>query len=129
MCQTPFVTIGTRGDGSRRSPGRRKRNSDVTETLISSETQIPTLRATGPLAGIRVVEFAGLGPGPFASMMLADMGADVVTLTRGEQTQGLRGVIMMPGRREIACDLKEKACVADLLPLPDRADFLHGAYA
>src|SRR5947209_1815386 len=128
MCQTPFVTIGTRGDGSRRSPGRRKRNSDVTETLISSETQIPTLRATGPLAGIRVVEFAGLGPGPFASMMLADMGADVVTLTRGEQSQGLRGVIMMRGRRQIAFDLKDKACVADVLALLDGADVLLEGY-
>ena len=38
--------------------------------------------ASGPLAGFRIVEFAGIGPGPFACMMLADMGAEVVTLDR-----------------------------------------------
>ena len=38
--------------------------------------------STGPLAGFRLVEFAGIGPGPFACMMLADMGAEVVTLDR-----------------------------------------------
>ena len=39
-------------------------------------------RASGPLAGFRIVEFAGIGPGPFACMLLADMGAEVVTLDR-----------------------------------------------
>ena len=39
-------------------------------------------RTSGPLAGYRIVEFAGIGPGPFACMMLADMGAEVVTLDR-----------------------------------------------
>ena len=39
-------------------------------------------RASGPLAGFRIVEFAGIGPGPFACMMLADMGAEVGTLDR-----------------------------------------------
>ena len=37
---------------------------------------------SGPLAGLRVVEFAGLGPAPFACMLLSDMGADVVTVDR-----------------------------------------------
>src|ERR1044072_483813 len=114
------------GPGLRRDDG--KRNHDVTETLSSSETQIPTPRPTGPLAGIRIVEFAGLGPGPFASMMLADMGADVVTLMRGEQKQGLRGAIMMRGGRQIACDLKDKGCVADVLRLLEGADVLLEGY-
>src|SRR3954465_1886651 len=87
-----------------------------------------TSRASGPLAGIRIVEFAGLGPGPFASMMLADMGADVVTLMRGEQKQGLRGAIMMRGRRQIACDLKDKTCVTDVLRLLEGADVLVEGY-
>jgi alpha-methylacyl-CoA racemase len=85
-------------------------------------------RPSGPLAGIRIVEFAGLGPGPFASMMLADMGADVVTLTRGEQKQGLRGVIMMRGRRQIPADLKDKECAAQVLALLDGADALIEGY-
>jgi alpha-methylacyl-CoA racemase len=80
--------------------------------------------AGGPLAGARIVEFAGLGPGPFASMMLADMGADVVTLMRGEQKQGLRGAVMMRGRRQIIADLKDEACVAQVLELLDGADAL-----
>ena len=91
----------------------------MTDTLTSSTSEAASSRprAAGPLAGIRIVEFAGLGPGPFASMMLADMGADVVTLMRGEQKQGLRGAIMMRGRRQIACDLKDKQCVAQVLAL------------
>jgi alpha-methylacyl-CoA racemase len=46
---------------------------------MSTEKQT-TENKTGPLAGIRVVEFAGIGPGPFAAMLLADMGADVITI-------------------------------------------------
>src|SRR4051794_19169424 len=95
---------------------RQERKTLVSETLTASKPA-GTQSASGPLAGIRIVEFAGLGPGPFGSMMLADMGADVVTLMRGEQKQGLRGAIMMRGRRQIACDLKDKTCVADVLKL------------
>ena len=100
----------------------------MTDTLTSSEAPASRPRAAGPLAGIRIVEFAGLGPGPFASMMLADMGADVVTLMRGEQKQGLRGAIMMRGRRQIACDLKDKTCVAHVLQLLEGADVLIEGY-
>jgi alpha-methylacyl-CoA racemase len=96
----------------------------VSETPARSNPANPS----GPLAGIRIVEFAGLGPGPFASMMLADMGADVVTLMRGEQKQGLRGAIMMRGRRQIACDLKDKACAADVMTLLEGADVLLEGY-
>ena len=49
--------------------------------LDKPATQSAT-RTSGPLAGFRIVEFAGIGPGPFACMMLADMGAEVVTLDR-----------------------------------------------
>ena len=56
----------------------------MTDTLTSSEAPASKPRASGPLAGIRIVEFAGLGPGPFASMMLADMGADVVRVEKRE---------------------------------------------
>jgi alpha-methylacyl-CoA racemase len=98
------------------------------ETSPTPLTSLISQRPTGPLAGIRIVEFAGLGPGPFASMMLADMGADVVTLTRGEQKQGLRGTIMMRGRRQIPADLKDKACAAQVLTLLDGADALIEGY-
>src|SRR3954451_12737443 len=111
-----------------RPPNNERWIFDVTDTVTSSETPASARRAAGPLAGIRIVEFAGLGPGPFASMMLADMGADVVTLMRGEQSQGLRGAIMMRGRRQIACDLKDKACALQVLALLEGADALIEGY-
>ena len=61
-------------------------------------------------------------------MMLADMGADIVTLTRGEQKQGLRGSVMMRGRRQIAVNLKDKACVAQVLKLLEGAEVLLEGY-
>jgi len=97
-------------------------------TTSASQRPSAERRATGPLSGFRIVEFAGLGPGPFASMMLSDMGADVVTLTRGEQKQGLRGAVMMRGRRQIVCDLKDQTCVAQVLALLDGADALIEGY-
>jgi alpha-methylacyl-CoA racemase len=99
-----------------------------TVTAATQPQQAAKPRASGPLAGVRIVEFAGLGPGPFASMMLSDMGADVLTLTRGEQRQGLRGAVMMRGRRQITCDLKDQACVAQVLALLDGADALIEGY-
>ena len=48
-------------------------------------------RTGGPLAGVRIVEFAGIGPGPFACMMLADMGAELVTLGIPVDATGLAG--------------------------------------
>lgn len=98
------------------------------DTLTATTQPQQKPRASGPLAGVRIVEFAGLGPGPFASMMLSDMGADVVTLTRGEQKQGLRGGVMMRGRRQIVADLKDQACVAKVLALLDGADALIEGY-
>ncbi len=101
----------------------------MTDTATHSSAPAPTTARTGgPLSGFRIVEFAGLGPGPFASMMLADMGADVVTLTRGEQPQGLRGTVMMRGRRTIVTNLKDKATVAEVLTLLDGADALIEGY-
>jgi len=88
----------------------------------ASPSESPT--RTGPLAGFRIVEFAGLGPGPFAAMMLADMGADVVTLMRGEQPQGLRGRVMMRGRRKVIADLKDEQTRAATLDLLADADAL-----
>ena len=42
-------------------------------------------KASGPLTGVRIIEFLGIGPGPYACMLLSDMGADVVTLARKGQ--------------------------------------------
>ena len=48
----------------------------------------------GPLAGLKIIEVAGIGPGPFAAMMLSDMGADVIRVDRAANGRGRR-----PGRR------------------------------
>ncbi|HEY0531741.1 MAG TPA: CaiB/BaiF CoA-transferase family protein [Actinoplanes sp.] len=75
------------------------------------------------LAGIRVVELAGLVPGPFGCMVLADLGADVVQVSR----PGSRLVPPGPldrGRRTVTLDLKTPAGVSSLLSLVSRADVL-----
>ena len=82
---------------------------------------------SGPLTGLRVVELAGIGPGPFAAMLLADMGADVVRVDRpGGNVLGLPpGTdILARGRRSVVVDLKVPAGVETVLRLVERADVL-----
>ncbi|MGH9260058.1 MAG: CoA transferase, partial [Acidimicrobiales bacterium] len=80
---------------------------------------------SGPLAGVQVVELAGLGPGPFAAMLLADLGADVVRVDRpGSAGAGARAYVMHRGRRSIAVDLKTDQGTEIVLRLVDRADAL-----
>jgi len=83
----------------------------------------------GPLAGYRIIEIAGIGPGPFCAMLLADMGAEVI---RVERAQAVRGPapdtpawdVLQRGRRNIAIDLKHPDGVEALLQLVERADAL-----
>ena len=73
--------------------------------------------ATGPLRGVRVVEFAGIGPGPFASMLLSDMGADVVSIARpGQGKRDVRDFVNR-GRRVIELDLKNPEHIGQVLDL------------
>ena len=65
----------------------------------------------GPLSGVRIVEFAGIGPGPFCGMLLSDLGADVVRIDRQGGRGGAGTDITARGRRSIALDLKEPAAV------------------
>ena len=86
----------------------------------------------GPLAGITVIEIAGIGPGPFCAMMLADMGAEVIRVDRAENVSG--GDPAIPpadlnnrGRRSIGVDLKNPDGVAVVLDLVEQADaFIEG---
>jgi alpha-methylacyl-CoA racemase len=80
-------------------------------------------RTGGPLAGFRIVEFAGIGPGPFACMMLADMGAEVVTLDRVGAKKNMKSVAGR-GRKVVELDLKDKAAIAQVLELLASADAL-----
>lgn len=90
----------------------------------------------GPLAGLRVIEMAGMGPGPFAAMLLADLGAEVVRVDRWSAGGNLsdaerrirstspRSYVLHRGRRSIGVDLKSEAGRAAVLSLCARADVL-----
>jgi len=83
----------------------------------------------GPLSGVRVVEFEAIGPGPFAGMLLADMGADVLLVDRpAESGLGLKRErwmdVMMRGRRSITLDLKAPGAAQAALEMIGRADAL-----
>ncbi|MDB5826698.1 MAG: carnitine dehydratase [Variovorax sp.] len=80
--------------------------------------------ATGPLSGLRVVEFAGIGPGPFACMLLSDMGADVVSIDRPGKKLGERSNLTGRGRTVVLADLKDPAGREQALTLLDKADVL-----
>ncbi len=83
------------------------------------------LRAMGPLQGIRVLEFAGIGPGPFCAMLLADMGADVVRIDRASSAWGRAPADpLLRGRRSIAVDLKSPDGIEAVLKLVEGADAL-----
>src|SRR5580765_7781324 len=79
-----------------------------------------------PLAGVRVLEFAGLGPAPFCAMMLADMGADVIRVelaSAAPNAQRPRDPLLR-SRRSIALDLKKPAGVGIALDLVEDSDIL-----
>ena len=83
----------------------------------------------GPLAGIRVVEFEGIGPAPYCGMLLADLGADLVRVARphaerGPLIQHAGGEPIDRGRTTVTLDLKSEAGRDDALALLDRADAL-----
>lgn len=82
----------------------------------------------GPLNGVKVVEFAGIGPGPFCCMLLADMGAEVIRIDRavnvGKEAQEPRFNTLLRGRKNIAIDLKQPAGVETALHLCDQAAIL-----
>jgi alpha-methylacyl-CoA racemase len=78
----------------------------------------------GPLSGIRIVEFAGIGPGPFAAMLLSDMGAEVVRIDRKGGRSPSKGEVTFRGRSAVALDLKKAEAVEAALKLIERADAL-----
>jgi alpha-methylacyl-CoA racemase len=84
---------------------------------------------SGPLEGVRVIEIAGIGPGPFAAMMLADMGADVVRIDRAQKVSGGDPAsppidLLGRGRRSIGIDLKHPEGAGVVLRLVEQADVL-----
>jgi len=83
----------------------------------------------GPLQGVRIIELAGIGPGPFCNMMLSDMGADVIRVDRAGAVRGgdpnvPPADVMGRGRRSIGVDLKSPEGVETLMRLIESADGL-----
>ena len=81
----------------------------------------------GPLQGLKVVEMAGLGPGPFCGMLLADLGADVVRIDRPAATVGsgnARFEVTGRGKRSLSIDLRQHGAAEVVLQLAARADVL-----
>lgn len=86
--------------------------------------------SSGPLDGVKVLEFAGIGPGPFCGMLLSDLGADVVRIDRktgsvgGSRPETDRFSVTLRGRRSVALDLKRPEAVEACLKLVEQADLL-----
>jgi alpha-methylacyl-CoA racemase len=80
--------------------------------------------ASGPLNGVKVVEFAGIGPGPFCCMLLSDMGAEVVRIDRKGGRPTFKNDIGSRGRRNIVLDLKDSDDIAVAVALTEKADVL-----
>jgi alpha-methylacyl-CoA racemase len=86
-------------------------------------------QATGPLSGLRVIEMAGIGPGPFCGMLLADMGADVIVIERPAALRTLgAGEAMNRGKRSICLDLKNPLGLRAVQALVRNADALIEGY-
>jgi alpha-methylacyl-CoA racemase len=91
------------------------------------------MSGTGPLAGVRIIEVGGIGPGPFGNMLLGDLGAEVIRVDRvadvGNPMSGAAGMgILLRGRRSIALDLKNPEAVEVLMELVESADVLVEAF-
>ena len=82
----------------------------------------------GPLAGVKIIEMKGIGPGPYAGMLLADLGADVVVVERSSKPSGLRTParddVHSRGKRSIALDVKNPRGLETLLRMIEGADVL-----
>lgn len=96
----------------------------VTPTAPDRQPPSPAARAGGPLRNLRVVEFRGIGPGPFATMLLSDMGADVVRIDRIGGSTGDVREITARGRRAVELDLKSAEGARAALDLIAEADIL-----
>ena len=77
-----------------------------------------------PLTGFRIIELAGVGPGPFCGMMLSDMGAEVIRVERPSNATSAPKHVLARNRRPIALDLKQPAGVETVLRLVETADAL-----
>jgi alpha-methylacyl-CoA racemase len=82
----------------------------------------------GPLSGVKIIEFAGIGPGPFCAMLLSDMGAEVVRIDRKGAPAEKRFDVINRGRRSLAVDLKSSEGIETCLKLIEKADVLQEGF-
>lgn len=82
----------------------------------------------GPLQGIKVIELAGIGPGPFCGMLLSDMGAEVIRIERKGARGGSKYDVLSRGRKSVAVDLKKPEGVETVLKLIESADVLQEGF-
>jgi alpha-methylacyl-CoA racemase len=95
------------------------------EAVIVAAANGPHVGAAGALAGVRVLELGGIGPGPFAAMMLADMGAEIVRIERpGGLSVEPPDSVLLRGRGAVALDLKTEAGLDLARQLATRVDVL-----
>jgi alpha-methylacyl-CoA racemase len=90
---------------------------------------LDTARRQGPLSGVRIIELAGIGPGPMCAMLLADLGATVIRIDRRVPSglglnRPLRFNLLLRSRQSIELDLKDPQAVEAVLSLVERADGL-----
>ncbi|MGH7856895.1 MAG: CaiB/BaiF CoA transferase family protein [Candidatus Binatia bacterium] len=78
----------------------------------------------GPLEGIRIIEIAGIGPGPFCAMLLSDLGAEVVRIDRVDAKPNPATDVLLRGRRSVGVELKSAEGVETVLRLVEKADAL-----
>lgn len=100
---------GAEGDYALNS-GAIKRNGEETKM------------GQGPLSGLKILEFAGIGPGPFCGMLLSDLGADVVRIDRLGGGRSSKTDVTARGRRSVALDLKSPEAVEICLKMMEKAD-------
>jgi len=79
---------------------------------------------SGPLKGIKVLEFTGIGPGPFATMLLSDLGAEVLRIDRTDRAGATPDEVTARGRSSLALDLKQPDAIATCLSLAEKVDVL-----
>ena len=82
----------------------------------------------GPLNGIKIVEFAGIGPGPFCAMLLSDMGAEIIRIDRKGSRGGSVNDIGSRGRKSVALDLKKPEGIEACLKLIEAADVVQEGF-
>ncbi len=107
-----------------RSPERPAHGSGTAAMICAMAYALG--QGTGPLAGVKVVEIASIGPGPHACMILADLGADVIRVERpgGQTLTGGPTDLLTRGRPNVALDLKRPEAIATVLDLVEGADVL-----